>query len=154
MSCYLPVSFIHHRHDKFTTLKFQLIPDAWIWIWWLFLFSEAMNLPTRIFLLSLLIMWRFLSPIFEILNGSLVKFVNWDLSVLFLRSQTSPHVMYSSAVWFLGLSRGIGSHIYYIGAPQYTMLIFGFPSLHTLRQYIRQRCNYCVQCIYLFITTI
>ena len=64
------------------------------------------------------------------------------------------YVVYGSAVRFLGFSRGIGLHIYYIGTPQYTMLVFRFPSLHTLRQYIRQRCNCCIQCIYLFIMTI
>ena len=63
------------------------------------------------------------------------------------------NVMYGSAVWFLGLSRGMGSHMYYRGALQYTMLIFGFSSLCTLRQNIK-RCNYCIQCIYLFIMTI
>ena len=42
--------------------------------------------------------------------------------------------MYGSAVWFLGFSRGIGLHEYYREAPQYTMLIFGFSSLCTLRQ--------------------
>ena len=89
----------------------------------LFLFSEAhstMDLTTRIiFLSSQLVCMEILSLIFEILNGSLVKFVNSDssnfisigISFLILRSQTSPHVMYTSAVWFLGLSRGIGSHI-------------------------------------------
>ena len=77
----------------------------------LFLFSEAdstMNLTTRIFLLS---SWFFhveILSLFEFPNGSLVKFVNWNLSVSLLRSQTSPHVMYSSALWFLGLSMGIG----------------------------------------------
>ena len=42
--------------------------------------------------------------------------------------------MYGSAVWFLGLSRSIGLHEYYRGAPQYTVLIFGFSSLCTLKQ--------------------
>ena len=42
----------------------------------------------------------------------------------------------------------------YMGAPQYTMLIFGFHSLHTLRWYVRRRCDYCIQSIYLFIITI
>ena len=46
----------------------------------------------------------------------------------------SPHVMYGSAVLFLGLSRGIGSCIYYVGALQYTTLIFGFSSLCIPRQ--------------------
>ena len=41
------------------------------------------------------------------------------------------NVMYGSAVLFLGLPRGIGSHKYYRGAPQYTMLVFGFSSLCT-----------------------
>ena len=41
-----------------------------------------------------------------------------------------------------------------MGALQYTMLIFGFPSLCSLRQYIRKRCDYCIQSIYLFIITI
>ena len=50
-------------------------------------------------------------------------------------------VMYGSAVWFLGLSRCIGSHMYYRGAPQYTMLIFRFPSLCTLRQNKRKICD-------------
>ena len=72
---------------------------------------------------------------------------------LILESQMRPHVMYGSAVWFLGLSRGVGSHMYYRGAPQYTMLIFRFSSLCTLRQNIK-RCDYCIQCIYLFIMTI
>ena len=62
--------------------------------------------------------------------------------------------MNGSAVWFLGLSRDIGSHMYYKGALQYTMLIFGFPSLCTLRQNIRKRCYCGMQCIYLFIMTI
>ena len=43
-------------------------------------------------------------------------------------------VMHGSAVWFLGLSKGIGSHEYYRGALQYTTLIFGSSSLCTLRQ--------------------
>ena len=45
--------------------------------------------------------------------------------------------MYGSAVCslVLGLSRGIELYIY--GAPQYTMLVFRFPGLHTLRQYKR-----------------
>ena len=47
--------------------------------------------------------------------------------------------MYGSAVWFIGLSRGIGSHVYYRGAPRYTMLAFGFTSLCSLRWYIRER---------------
>ena len=34
------------------------------------------------------------------------------------------------------------------------MLVFRFPSLCTLRQYIRQRCDYSIQSIYLFIITI
>ena len=43
----------------------------------LFLFSEVMNLTTRIFLLSSwLVHVKLLSLTFEILNGSLVKFVN------------------------------------------------------------------------------
>ena len=65
-------------------------------------------------------------------------------------------VMYGNAVWFLRLSRGIGSCILYLilGAPQYTMLIFKFPSLCTLRQYIRRRHDYCIQSIYPFIITI
>ena len=46
--------------------------------------------------------------------------------------------MYGSAVLFLGLPRGIGSHKYYRGALQYTMLIFGFSSLCTLRQNIKK----------------
>ena len=58
-----------------------------------------------------LLSYGFFSPIFEILDDSPVKFVNWDLSVLFLRSWMSPHVMYGSDLWFLRLSRGIGSHI-------------------------------------------
>ena len=65
----------------------------------------------------------------------------------------SPHVMYGNAVWFLRLSRGTGLHMHYRGAPQYTMPIFGFSSLCTIRQNI-ERCNYCIQCIYLFIMTI
>ena len=62
-------------------------------------------------------------------------------------------VMYGSAVLFLGLPRDIGSHKYYRGAPQYTMLIFRFSSLHTLRQNIKRH-NYCIQCICLFIVNI
>ena len=55
-----------------------------------------------------------LSLIFEILNGSSVKFVElayliFDAPTLFLRSWMGPHVIYGSAVLFLGLSRGIGS---------------------------------------------
>ena len=46
----------------------------------------------------------------------------------------SPYVMYGSALWFIGLSRGIGSHEYYRGALQYIMLIFRFSSLCSLRQ--------------------
>ena len=41
-----------------------------------------------------------------------------------------------------------------IGAPQYKTLVLGLPSLCTLRQYIRNRCNYCIQCIFLFIIAI
>ena len=56
----------------------------------LFLFLEAdstMNLTTRIFLLSSqFVCMEILSLIFEIPNGSLVKFVNWDISALFLIS--------------------------------------------------------------------
>ena len=37
-----------------------------------------------------------------------------------------------------------------IGALQYTMLVFGFPSLHSLRQYIGRKCDYCTQNIYLY----
>ena len=59
--------------------------------------------------------------------------------------------MYGSAVWFLGMSRGIGLHMYYKGALQYTMFTFGFPSLCTLRGNIRKRNNCGIQCIYLFI---
>ena len=62
-------------------------------------------------------------------------------------------VMYGSAVLFLGLPRGIGSHKYCRGALQYTMLVFGFSSLCTLRWNI-QRHVYCIQCIFLFIITI
>ena len=62
--------------------------------------------------------------------------------------------MYGSAVWFLGLSRAIGSHMYYEGAPQYTILAFRFSSLCTFRHNIRKRCNCGIQCIYLFIMTI
>ena len=66
-----------------------------------------------------------------------------------------PHYCYiGSAVWFLGLSRCIGSHMYFRGAPQYTMLIFGLSGLCTLRCNISKRCDYCIQCIYLFIMTI
>ena len=42
----------------------------------------------------------------------------------------------------------------YIGALRCTTLIFRFPSLCTLRQYIRKRHDYCIQSIYLFIVTI
>ena len=63
-------------------------------------------------------------------------------------------VMYGSAVWFLGLSRGIGSCMYFRGALQYTMLISGFSGLCTLRQNIRKGHDYCIQLIYLFIMTI
>ena len=42
----------------------------------------------------------------------------------------------------------------YVHAPQYTILIFGFPSLCTLRQYIREGHNCSIQSIYLFIITI
>ena len=42
----------------------------------------------------------------------------------------------------------------YMGAQQCTMLIFGFPSLCTLRQYVRRRHIYCIQNIYPFIITI
>ena len=42
--------------------------------------------------------------------------------------------MYGSAEWFLGLYRGTQLHEYNRGALQYTMLIFRFSSLHTLRQ--------------------
>ena len=45
-------------------------------------------------------------------------------------------VMYGSAVCFLGLSSGIGSGMYYRGASRYTMLVFGFSCLYTLRQNI------------------
>ena len=50
-----------------------------------------------------------------------------------LRSQMSPHVMYGSAMckWILRLSRGKVLHIY-VGALQYTMLIFGFSFLQVL----------------------
>ena len=34
-----------------------------------------------------------------------------DSFFLILESWMSPHVMYGSAVWFLGLSRGIGLHV-------------------------------------------
>ena len=47
-------------------------------------------------------------------------------------------VMYGCAVLFLGLPRGIGPCKYYRGALQYTMLIFGFSSLCTLRQNIKK----------------
>ena len=67
---------------------------------------------------------------------------------------TLNSVMYGSAVQFLGLSRGIGSCMYYKGALQYITLTFVFPSLHTLRQNIRKRCDCGIQCIYLFIMTI
>ena len=42
----------------------------------------------------------------------------------------------------------------YIGALQYTMLVFRFPSLCTLWQYIKIKCNFCIQSIQLFIITI
>ena len=76
-----------------------------------------------------------------------------DSLFLILESWMSPLVMYGSAVLFLGLPMGIGSCRYYRGAPQYTTLIFWFSSLCTLRQNIK-RCDYCIQCIYLFIVTI
>ena len=62
--------------------------------------------------------------------------------------------MCGSAVGFLGLLLGIGLCVYYKGALLYTALIFGFASLCTLRWYIRERHNYCMQCIYLFIMTV
>ena len=70
-----------------------------------------------------------------------------------LSSLNACIAMYGSAVLFLGLSRGIGSHKYYRGTLQYTMLIFGFSSLCTLRQNIKRH-DYCIQSIYLFIITI
>ena len=85
----------------------------------LFLLSEAdstMSLTTKIFLLSSqFICVEILSLIFEVLSPSLVKisdnwntsalssnFISGGISFLILRSWMSPHVMYGSAVWFLG----------------------------------------------------
>ena len=84
------------------------------------------------------------------------KFDNWNLSIFYLKSQMSPHVMYGNAVWFLGLSRGTVSHIIltYIGVLQYTTPIFRFTSLHSLRQYIRRECDNYIQSILIFIIAI
>ena len=66
------------------------------------------------------------------LLSCLVRNFYWDL-LNFGILKTSPHVMYGSTVWFLGLLRGIWLHKYYRGALQYTMLIFGLSSLCSLR---------------------
>ena len=100
----LPGPFFHPRHDNFNALKFQLIPDTWIW-WFLeaigsltlsgivpdekpfsqfsFPFSGAWGiLPSSNYGFPI-VRWKFL--------------VSISFFVLILRSQMSPHVMYSSA---------------------------------------------------------
>ena len=57
----------------------------------------AMNLTTRIF------------PSFLSYSSN---YLSVGISSLILRSQMNPHVMYGNAVWFLGLSMGIGPHIF------------------------------------------
>ena len=116
-------SFIHPRCDKsnvascfiFSNLNSSLTLEFDDSVF-LFYFGLAMNLTTRIspsffsFLITYLL--GVSSLILEIPDDSLViNSNNWDLSFLFLRSWMSPHVMYGNAVWFLGLSRGIG-HVY------------------------------------------
>ena len=71
-------------------------------------------------------------------SANVSTFLNIDLKVgsLFCAK------CYVRQCWFictilLELSRGLASHILsFIGALQYTMLGFRFPSLHALRQYI------------------
>ena len=50
----------------------------------------------------------------------------------------TANVMYSSAVGYLNLSRGRGSCTLY-GGTGYTMLIFGFSSLCSLRQNVKRK---------------
>ena len=98
-------------------------------------------------------------------NKGVYHSISWNSLIILMNGKhlsnqelITPHiyVMYGSAILFLGLSRGVG-HVYR-GAPQYTMLIFGFSSLCTLRWYIGDRAmtnvyNYLLQ-LYILIITI
>ena len=60
--------------------------------------------------------------------------------------------MYGNAIWFFRFIWGYCvTHILNcIDALQYTTLIFGFTSLHSLRWYIRRKCDNYVHIIYLY----